>query len=78
MVLILLSVFCNHDNWRIKLYQKKSYLDEGLLFIGKFKVGKVLEMINKEALAQFLHKPAWWTENLFTPKNFEIFYFMYI
>ena len=58
MVLILLSVFCNHDNWRIKLYQKKNYLDEGLLFIGKFKVGSVLEMINKEVLAQFLHKPA--------------------
>ena len=58
MVLVLLSVFCNHDNLRIKLYQKKNYLDEGLLFLGKFKVGSVLEMINKEVLAQFLHKPA--------------------
>ena len=51
MVLILLSLFCNHDNLILKLHQKNSYLDEGWLFIGRFKVGSVPGVINKEVLA---------------------------
>ena len=41
-VVILLSLLCNYDNSILKLYQKKSsYLNEGWLFIGRFKVGGV-------------------------------------
>ena len=42
MVVILLSFLCNYDNLTLKLHQeKRSYLDEGWLFIGRFKVGSV-------------------------------------
>ena len=51
MVLILLPFLCNHGHLILKLHQKKSYLDEGWLFIGSFKFGSVPGMINKEALA---------------------------
>ena len=57
MVLILLLLLCNH-NLILKLHQKKnSYLDEGWLFIGSFKVESVPGMINKEMLAQLMYKP---------------------
>ena len=40
MVVILLSFLCNYDNLTLKLHQgKRSYPDEGWLFIGRFKVG---------------------------------------
>ena len=58
MVLILLLLLCIHDNLKLKLHQKNSCLDEGWLFIGSFKVGSVPGMINKEVLAQYIHKPA--------------------
>ena len=59
MVSILLPLLFNHDNLILKLNQKKnSYLDEGWLFIGRFKVGSISGMINKEVLAQFIYKPA--------------------
>ena len=32
--------------------------DEGWLFVGRFKVGSVLGMINKKVLAKSLYKPA--------------------
>ena len=42
IVVILLSLLFNYDNLILKLHQKKrSYLDEGWLFIGRFKVGSV-------------------------------------
>ena len=42
MVVILLSFLCNYDNLTLELNQKKrSYPDEGCLFIGRFKVGSV-------------------------------------
>ena len=45
MVVILLSFFCNYDSLTLILRQKKrSYPDEGWLFIGRFKVGSVSEM----------------------------------
>ena len=45
MVVILLSFRYNYDNLTLKLDQKKrSYPDEGWLFIGRFKVGSVPEM----------------------------------
>ena len=40
MVAILLFFFCNYDNLTLKL-QKRSYPDEGWLFIGRFKVGSI-------------------------------------
>ena len=56
MVLILLLLLCNHDSSIIKLHQKRSsYLDEGWLFIGSFKVRSLHVMIDKEVLAQFLY-----------------------
>ena len=59
MVLTLLLLLCNRDNLILKLgtSEKNSYLDEGWLFIGSFKVGSVPRMINKEVLAQFIYKP---------------------
>ena len=56
MVFILLLLLCNHDTKTIS--EKNSYLDEGWLFIGSFKVGSVPGMINKEVLAQYIYKPA--------------------
>ena len=57
MVLILLPLLCNHDNLIRKLHHKKNnYLDEGCPFKGRFTVGSVPRMINKEVLAQI--KPA--------------------
>ena len=42
MVVTLLSFLCNYDNLTCKLNQKKrSYPDEGWIFIGRFKVGSV-------------------------------------
>ena len=42
MVVILLSLLFNYDNLIFKLHQKNvAYLDEGWLFIGRFKVGSV-------------------------------------
>ena len=42
MVVILLSFLCNYDNLTLKLHQgKRSYPDEGWIFIGRFKVGRV-------------------------------------
>ena len=42
MVVILLSFLCNYDNLTLKLHQgKRSYPDEGWLFIGRFKVESV-------------------------------------
>ena len=42
LVVISLSLRFNYDNLILKLHQKKcSYLDEGWLFIGRFKVGSV-------------------------------------
>ena len=38
--------------------EKNSYFDEGWLFIGRLKVRSVPERVNKEVLAQFVHKPA--------------------
>ena len=59
MVLILLPFLSNHDNLILKLHQKKkSYLDEGWLFIGSFNLGSVPGMINKEVIARFIYKPA--------------------
>ena len=40
MVVILLSFVCNYDNLTLKLHQeKRSYPDEGWLYIDRFKVG---------------------------------------
>ena len=45
MVVILLSFLCNYDNLTLKLRQRKRcYPDEGWLFIGRFKIGRVLGM----------------------------------
>ena len=42
MVVILLYFLCNYDNLTLKLrHNKRSYLDERWIFIGRFKVGSV-------------------------------------
>ena len=42
VVVILLPFLYNYDNLTLKLHQgKRSYPDEGWLFIGRFKVGSV-------------------------------------
>ena len=42
MIVILLSFLYNYDNLTLKLHQgKRSYIDEGWLFICRFKVGSV-------------------------------------
>ena len=38
--------------------EKNSYFDGGWLFVGRLKVRSVPERVNKEVLAQFVHKPA--------------------
>ena len=65
MLLILLLLFCNHDNLIQNYTRKNSYLDEGWLFIGSFKVGSAPGIINKEVLAQVIYKPEKLTERLF-------------
>ena len=66
MVLTLLLLLCNHSLiLKLGTSEKNSYLDEGWLFIGSFKVGSVPGMINKDVLAQFIYKPAQSTEKLF-------------
>ena len=57
--MVLLPLLCNHGNLTLKLHQKirkNSYLNEGWLLIGRFKVGSLPRMINKAVLAQFKHK----------------------
>ena len=53
MVLTLLILLCNHNNWMLKLStsEKHNCLDEGRIFISIFKIGSVPGMINKEVLA---------------------------
>ena len=42
MVVILLSFLCNYDNFTLKLHQeKRSYPDDGWIFIGSFKFESV-------------------------------------
>ena len=53
--LSLLPLLCNHGNLTLKLHQKKSYLNEGWLFIGRFKAGSLPRMINKEMPVQFIY-----------------------
>ena len=60
MVLNLLLLLSNYDNLikkNLEKSEKNSYLDEGWLFTGSFKVVSVPGMIN-EVLAQFIYKPA--------------------
>ena len=54
MILILLPLFCNHNN----LIGKNSYLVEWWFFTGRIKVGSVPEIINEKVLAQPIYKPA--------------------
>ena len=54
MVVILLFSLCNPQSGTKTIPDKKNYLDEGWLFIGKFIVGSVSGMTNKEALALFI------------------------
>ena len=37
--------------------RKNSKLNEGLLYIGRFKVGSLPRIINKEVQAQFIYEP---------------------
>ena len=48
VILSLLPLLCNHDNLTLKFHPKNSNLNEVWLFIGRFKVGSLPRMINKE------------------------------
>ena len=51
MLATLLCLLYNHDNLILRSHQRKSnYLNEGWLFIGRFKMRSVPRMKNKEAL----------------------------
>ena len=47
-------------------------VNEEWLFIGRFKVGSLPRMINKEVLAQIIHKPTSSTEKMFTMEKLAI------
>ena len=49
-----MPLLCNHGNLTLKFIRKYSYLNEGWLFIGRFKAGSLPRMINKEVLAKFI------------------------
>ena len=57
VVLNLSPLLWNYGNLTLKLHQKNSYLNEGLLFVGRFKVGRFPRMINKKVVPQFFSKP---------------------
>ena len=59
IIVILLSLLCNHDNLILKSYlEKGSHLGERRVFIGRFKVGSAPRMTKKEALVLFIYKTA--------------------
>ena len=49
--------FVTMVNWHWNHIRKKSHVYEGWPFIGRFKVGSLLRMINIEVLAQCIYKP---------------------
>ena len=55
ILLILFSLCCKYDNFIQKLHQKK--IASLVLFMGRFKVESVPEMINQEVLTSFMYKP---------------------
>ena len=74
VVILWILSFANMIIWQKNYIWKKV----GWIFIGRFKVGSVPGMRNKEVQALFLYKPAWKVEKLFTLKSFEIYYCMCI
>ena len=50
-------LLCNHGNLTLKLSENIATLMKGGFFLGRFKVGSLPRMTNKEVLAQFIHKP---------------------
>ena len=58
MVAILLSSPFQPQSDTKVTPDKKSYFDDWFLFIGRFNVGSVSRIRNKEALALFICKPA--------------------
>ena len=69
MVLTLLPLLWKHGNLTLKLYidytsEKIATLNEGWLFIDRFKVGSLIRIIH-----QFIYKPTQSTEKLFTMKK---------
>ena len=72
MVVILLSFLCNYDNLALKLHQeKRSNLDEGWIFIGRFKVGSVLGMsVAREASKLSIKKVSKSITHSWSPRKF--------
>ena len=64
MLLILLSLFESRDNLIWKLHRKKlaTLMKDGFLMADS----KLEGITNKEALALFIYKSAWWIEKFFT------------
>ena len=58
MVVILLSSSLQPQSDNKVIPDKKNYLDDWWLFIGRFNVRSVSQMRKKEVLALFIYKPA--------------------
>ena len=67
MALSLFPLLCNHG--KVMTSEKNSYLNEGRFYIGRFIVGSLPRIINREVLAQFINRPASSTKKLFTMKK---------
>ena len=57
VVILLFSPLQPQSDTKV-IPDKKSYVDEWWLFIGRFNAGSVSRMRNKEALPLFTYKPA--------------------
>ena len=73
----MVLLYCNHCNLTLKLHRKNSYLNEGRIFIGRFKVGSFPRMTNKEVLG-YTCEPTKSTEKLFPMKKLEIYNSSYV
>ena len=66
MLLILLSLFRNHDNFDTKMISEKRYHEEGWIFTGRFKVKSDQVIVNKEVLTNLYKKQHNEMKKLFT------------
>ena len=56
VVILLFSPLQSQSDTKV-IPVKKSYVDDWWFFIGRFNVGSVSQMSNKEALVLFIYKP---------------------
>ena len=56
-IVCITSLLYNHGNLTLKLHHKNMYLNEGQLSTGRFQIGSLPRMINKEILALYIKLP---------------------